>query len=74
MTELKTGVYRHFKGQEYEVLGIAKHSETEEPLVVYKSLYGDKALWVRPVNMFLGTKDIDGVAVRRFEYMGENNP
>lgn len=50
-----TGIYRHYKGAEYEVLGIAVHSETMEKLVVYRALYGEKALWVRPLEMFLET-------------------
>ena len=50
--ELKPGKYRHFKGGEYELIGIAKHSETLEPMVVYKALYGDGGLWVRPADMW----------------------
>ena len=52
MESIKPGRYRHFKGKEYEVLGIACHSETEEELVVYRALYGDFGLWVRPVRMW----------------------
>lgn len=51
MESIKPGRYRHFKGKEYEVLGVARHSETEEELVVYRALYGDFGLWVRPVSM-----------------------
>lgn len=50
--EIKTGKYRHFKGMEYEVLGIASHSETLEPMVVYRALYGERGLWVRPAAMW----------------------
>ena len=52
MESIKPGRYRHFKGKEYEVLGVARHSETEEELVVYRALYGDFGLWVRPVSMW----------------------
>jgi hypothetical protein len=65
------GKYKHFKGGEYEVLGIAKHSETQEELVVYKALYGKKDMWVRPRKMFFETKEVDGKKVQRFEKIGE---
>ena len=61
-----TGRYRHFKGGEYEVLGVARHSETDERLVVYRPLYGEGGLWVRPVAMFLETVEHDGRTVPRF--------
>lgn len=61
------GKYRHFKGNHYEVVGLAKHSETLEPLVVYRALYGDGDLWVRPLAMFLDTVTRDGKTVYRFE-------
>ncbi len=60
------GRYRHFKGGEYEVLGVARHSETDERLVVYRPLYGDGGLWVRPAAMFLETVEHDGRTVPRF--------
>lgn len=60
------GKYTHFKGGEYEVLGEAKHSETQEEFVVYRALYGEKELWVRPKEMFFGMKEIDGKMVQRF--------
>ncbi|QDU23436.1 DUF1653 domain-containing protein [Urbifossiella limnaea] len=60
------GRYRHFKGGEYEVLGLARHSETDERLVVYRPLYGDGGLWVRPVAMFLESVEHDGRTVPRF--------
>lgn len=61
------GVYRHFKGNLYKVLYIAKHSETEESMVVYQKLYGDHDIWVRPLCMFLDYKEVDGKLVKRFE-------
>ncbi len=64
------GRYRHYKGNEYLVLDVARHSETEEELVVYRQLYGDHSLWVRPRAMFLETVVIDGRAVPRFAFVG----
>lgn len=63
------GRYRHYKGGEYEVIGVAKHSETEEELVVYRALYGQGSLWVRPLKMFTETLEIDGQPIKRFEYL-----
>jgi hypothetical protein len=60
------GRYRHYKGGEYEVIGVARHSETLEPLVLYRPLDGESALWVRPHAMFFGELFVDGVATRRF--------
>lgn len=71
MNGLKTGKYRHFKGGEYEVTGIAIHSETGEKMVVYRALYGEGGLWVRPEAMFLETVVRDGRVLPRFEYVGE---
>lgn len=71
METLKPGRYRHFKGMEYELLGIASHSETLEPMVVYKALYGDGGLWVRPVCMWNETVIRDGYHGPRFTYIGE---
>ena len=71
MNGIKFGKYRHFKGGEYEVLGLATHSETDEPLVVYRALYGEQGLWVRPLAMFLETVERDGQIRLRFEYIGE---
>ena len=71
MDKIKPGRYRHFKGNEYKVLGIARHSETEEELVVYRALYGDFGLWVRPVSMWNETVERDGKTFRRFTYIGE---
>ena len=70
MSEVKFGRYRHFKGGEYEVLHIARHSETEEPLVVYRALYGDGDVWVRPLSMWNETVEY-GEKVLRFTYIGE---
>ena len=70
MTTIPTGRYRHYKNKEYEVLGLARHSETEEELVVYRTLYGNFDLWVRPLAMFTETVMVDGVAVPRFRYIG----
>jgi hypothetical protein len=63
--------YRHFKGNEYLALHLAKHSETLEELVVYQALYGERGIWVRPLGMFLGQKEVDGRLVNRFEEIEE---
>ena len=63
---IRPGRYRHFKGREYEVLGIARHSEDESPLVVYRALYGDFGLWVRPADMWQETMVRDGKMYTRF--------
>ena len=70
---MKTGRYRHYKGREYIVLGVARHSETEEEMVVYRQDYGDRSLWVRPKAMFLQTVERDGQSVPRFAYMGPDD-
>ena len=69
---IPTGRYRHYKGNFYEVIGIARHSETEEELVVYRQLYGDRSLWVRPLGMFLKEVLLDGLPVPRFQWVGED--
>ncbi len=66
---IKSGIYRHYKGGRYEVYGVARHSETEEELVVYRPMYGAGSLWVRPLSMFVETVDIDGTPAPRFEYL-----
>ena len=71
MESIKPGRYCHFKGKEYEVLGVARHSETQEELVVYRALYGDFSLGVRPVSMWNETVERDGKTFRRFTYIGE---
>jgi cyclomaltodextrinase len=67
---LKLGKYQHFKGNEYEVVGLAKHSETLEDLVVYRALYGENNLWVRPLSMFIEEVDIADKKIPRFKYIG----
>ncbi len=69
--EIKLGKYRHFKGNEYEVLGVGLHSETLEEMVVYRALYGDRGLWVRPASMWDETVVKDGKQVKRFSYIGK---
>ena len=71
MEEIKIGKYRHFKGNEYKVIAIAKHSETTEDYVVYKALYGDGGMWVRPASLWNETVERDGVTYKRFTYIGE---
>ena len=68
--DIKMGKYRHFKGMEYEVIGVAKHSETLEEMVVYRALYGDGGLWVRPAAMWNETVERDGKTLQRFSYIG----
>ena len=70
-TVIKPGRYRHFKGYEYEVLGVASHSESLEPFVVYRALYGEGGLWVRPASMWNETVERDGKTFLRFTYIGE---
>ena len=65
------GKYRHFKGNEYEVIGTAKHSETLEEMVVYRALYGEFGLWVRPASMWEETVERDGKTYQRFTYIGD---
>lgn len=69
MDEIKLGKYRHFKGNMYEVIGIAKNSETLEETVVYRALYGDGGLWVRPASMWNETVVRDGKEYKRFEFV-----
>lgn len=67
---LRPGRYRHYKGRDYAVFRVARHSETEETLVVYRTLYGARDWWVRPLAMFTGNVVVDGVTRLRFEYAG----
>lgn len=67
---LLPGRYRHYKGREYAVAGVARHSETEEPMVVYQTLYGNFDWWVRPLSMFRETVLVDGAPCPRFVYVG----
>ena len=69
--KIRLGKYRHYKNKDYQVLGVAKHSETGEEFVVYKKLYDDYSTWVRPYSMFLENVEINGKKVPRFEYIGE---
>ena len=69
MVDIRLGKYRHFKGGEYEVIGIARHSETDEAMVVYRALYGDGALWVRPAAMWHEVVERDGMCISRFTYI-----
>ena len=71
MTTIRPGRYRHYRGNEYEVIDIARHSESEEDLVVYRKLYGDGSLWVRPLGMFIENVLVDGCQVPRFDYIGK---
>ena len=72
MTSLKPGRYRHYKGNDYQVIGVARHSEDESLLVVYRPLYGEGALWVRPLSMFIENVEVEGQSVPRFAFQGED--
>ena len=72
-SEIKTGLYRHYKGNDYQVIGTATHSETEELLVVYKPLYNDSGLWVRPLTMFLENVEVDGISMPRFQFLSDQH-
>lgn len=69
---MKLGKYRHFKGNLYEVIGVGKHSEDLKEYVVYRCLYGDYSLWIRPIEMFNEDVEYNGKIVKRFEYIDEN--
>ncbi len=71
METLRTGVYRHFKGNEYELLYIATHSETMEPMVVYRALYGDMGIWVRPLSMWTEHVEKETYSGPRFSFLRE---
>ena len=71
MEELRPGRYRHFKGKEYELLFVATHSETMEPMVVYRALYGQHGLWVRPASLWSEIEERDGKRQPRFTYIGD---
>ena len=71
MENIKPGLYRHFKGKEYRVLFTARHSETEERMVVYQALYGEKGFWVRPAAMWTERVEREGYSGPRFQYIGE---
>lgn len=67
LPKIKLGIYNHYKGLRYEVLAVVRHSETTEPMVLYKSLYGEQGLWVRPYEMFCEDVNLEGVQLKRFE-------
>ncbi|MFC2973621.1 DUF1653 domain-containing protein [Azotobacter bryophylli] len=71
---VQPGLYRHYKGAEYRVFGVARHSETEEELVVYQALYGEFGLWVRPLSMFVESVEVDGRTVPRFALIRAESP
>lgn len=71
MSTIPMGRYRHYKGKEYAVIGVARHSETEEEYVVYRTLYGNFDLWIRPKAMFVEEVTVDGVALPRFQHIGD---
>jgi hypothetical protein len=72
MSELPLGFYRHYKGNHYQVIGVASHTETAEQLVVYRALYGERGLWVRPLLMFVELVECDGLKQPRFIYLGDS--
>jgi hypothetical protein len=74
LTPTPPGLYRHYKGNLYEVLDTVRHSETLEPMTLYRALYGDKGLWVRPAAMFAEAVVIDGVQQARFARVADNHP
>ena len=67
---MKLGKYRHYKGNEYEIIGVANHSETLEKMVVYRALYGENEIWVRPLYMWDEEVEVNGKTVKRFEFIG----
>ena len=71
---ITTGVYRHYKGHDYRVFGVARHSENEEEMVVYQALYGEYGLWIRPLRMFCETVDLNGERLPRFALVREEAP
>ena len=71
MSNIKLGLYQHYKGPFYRVLDVATHSESEEPLVIYQALYGEKGTWARPLSMFVETVDVDGQDKARFAFCEE---
>ena len=70
---MQTGIYEHYKGNRYEVIDTVRHSETEELMVLYRALYGDEGLWVRPFTMFFEKVVVDGIEIARFKYIGNEN-
>jgi len=70
---MQTGIYEHYKGNRYKVIDIARHSETDELLVLYRPMYGDENLWVRPFGMFFEKVEIDGFLRPRFKFIEDSN-
>ena len=68
---MKKGIYRHYKGNFYELVDVAKHSETEEEFVIYRPMYGEGALWIRPLSMFDEDLERDGKTVKRFAFYAD---
>lgn len=73
MSTIQKGKYRHYKGHLYEVTGTARHCETIEDMVIYKALYGDFGIWVRPLKMFLEDIEVNGKILKRFEFVGDGS-
>jgi hypothetical protein len=71
---LASGLYRHYKGNDYFVFEVARHSETREPLVVYQCLYADYSWWVRPLSLFLETVEVGGESIPRFQFVKALSP
>ena len=71
MEDIKLGIYKHYKGNEYRVLGVATHSETLEKMVVYQALFGTYGIWVRPINMWNEVVEVNGQQVKRFDFIRE---
>ncbi len=69
---LKKGLYQHYKGNQYEVIDVVRHSETGEEMVLYRALYGERGLWVRPLKMFTESVNVDGLCIPRFEFVSES--
>ena len=67
---IPTGLYQHYKGAHYQVMELATHSETEEKLVIYRALYGQRGVWARPLSMFIETVELDGKIIPRFAFIG----
>jgi hypothetical protein len=68
---MRTGIYEHYKGNRYKIIDTVRHSENDECLVLYRTMYGDENLWVRPFSMFFENVQVDGVEVPRFKFIGK---
>ena len=73
LPQIERGLYRHYKGREYEVLGVVRHSESLEPMVLYRPLYNESGMWVRPYAMFVGQVEVDGVLQPRFDFVAQGS-